>query len=267
MSIKIGSTGYDSIYLGSTKIGSVYLGSTKVYSSTDPYNPLNLPSHTIRIKYEAGNTPSGWLGDTQTLVDADENIWDIYESSNDWSSLFAGWPGSFYTIAVLGANTSGVTNMAALFDSCSFTSVPLFDTSSVTDMSYMFYRCTSLTSVPLFDTSSVTDMSYMFASCSDLTSATLFDTSSATDMSYMFSNCNALTSVSLFDTSSATNTTAMFAGCANVQSGALALYNQASTQTVPPATHTDMFQYCGVSTQSGYAELTQIPSSWGGLGA
>ena len=267
MSIKIGSTGCDSIYLGSTKIGAAYLGNTKVFSSSDPCNPLGLPSHTIRIKYEAGQTPSGWLGDSQTLVDADENIWDIYKSSNDWSGLFVGWPGGFYTESVLGANTTGVTNMSSLFDGCSFTSVPLFDTSSVTDMSDMFYRCLYLTSVPLFDTSSVTDMTNMFNSCSSLTSVPLFDTSSATDMSEMFASCTALTNVPLFDTSSATNTTAMFASCERVQSGALALYNQASTQTTPPATHTNMFMYCGAATLSGRAELEQIPISWGGLGA
>ena len=39
-----------------------------------------------------------------------------------------------------------------------------FDTSSVTDMSYMFYYCFSLSSLNVsnFDTSLVTDMSYMF---------------------------------------------------------------------------------------------------------
>ena len=218
MSIKLGSTSYDSIYLGSTKIGTAYLGSTKVFSSADPYNPLGLPSHTIRIKYEAGNTPS--IGDSQTLVDATENIWDIYNSSNDWSILFhRSFTDRFYLLSVLGANTSGVTNMSSMFASCSvLTSVPLFDTSSVTDMSSMFLDCSALTSVPLFDTSS------------------------------------------------ATNTNGMFYICTNVQSGALALYNQCSTQTNPPASHVDMFTGCGSNTASGTAELAQIPASWGGTG-
>ena len=220
MSIKLGSTGCDSIYLGSTKIGTAYLGSTKVFSSADPYNPLRLPSHTIRIKFEPGNTPSSFLGDSQTLVDANENIWDIYKSSNDWSSLFAGYTTRFYLLSVLGANTTGVTDMSSMFDNCSV-----------------------LTSVSLFDTSSVTNMAGMFVSC------------------------GALTSVPLFDTSSATNTSGMFYGCSNVQSGALALYNQASTQTNPPASHTDMFLNCGSGTTSGAAELAQIPVSWGGTGA
>ena len=120
------------------------------------------------------------------------------------------------------------------------TSVPLFDTSSVTNMRMMFHGCPSLTEVPLLDTSSVTDMSFMFDACRQLTSVPLLDTSSATDMSCMFS------------------------GCTNVQSGALDLYTQASSQTTPPASHTNTFSNCGRDTTTGAAELAQIPASWGG---
>ena len=49
------------------------------------------------------------------------------------------------------------------------------DTSSVTNMNYMFGYCESLTSLDLssFDTSSVTDMDIMFEGCNSLTSLTL----------------------------------------------------------------------------------------------
>jgi hypothetical protein len=56
----------------------------------------------------------------------------------------------------------------------------------------------------------------------------------------------------------------MFAWCYEVQSGALALYNQMSTQITPPAEHTQTFRSCGSHTTTGAAELAQIPSSWGG---
>jgi surface protein len=104
----------------------------------------------------------------------------------------------------------------------------------------MFYYCTSLTSVPLFDTSNVTKMYQMFENCNKLTTIPLFDTSNVTDMDWMFVNC------------------------VNVQSGALALYQQASTQTNPPANHTLTFSNCGRDTQTGSAELAQIPQDWGG---
>ena len=247
-------------------------------------NKLGLPPFTIRVKYKSGKTPS--KGDSQRLVDATENVWDITKNNVNWSILFQG---DLSLIAVFGANSNGVTDMSYMFRGCtSLTSVDLFDTSSVTDMSYMFSYCTSLTSVPLFNTSSVTDMNQMLLSCialtsvplfdtsrvtnmsnmlrgcSSLTSVPLFNTSSVTDMKQMLLGCIALTSVPLFDTSRVTNMSNMFENCTSVESGALTLYQQASTQTNPPANHTDTFKLCGRDTVTGAAELAQIHSSWGG---
>ena len=56
----------------------------------------------------------------------------------------------------------------------------------------MFQRCTSLTSVPLFDTSNVTDMYNMFSGCKKLTSINWeIDMTSCTDCKNMFYNCPA----------------------------------------------------------------------------
>ena len=71
-----------------------------------------------------------------------------------------------------------------------------FDTSSVTNMSYMFYQCTSLQTLYLsnFNTSSATSMFSMFYKCSSLQYLNLsnFDTSSVTDMHEMFFQCTSL---------------------------------------------------------------------------
>ena len=196
------------------KYGSTDDKPTPTPTPVDPLNPLGLPPFTIRAKFQSGKTPT--IGDSQTLVDATENVWDIYKNSTDWSELFA----RNYIIEVLGANTSGVTNMSYTFDRQSYlTSVALFDTSSVTSMSYMFSQCSMLRTIPLFDTSSVTSMSYMFVACN------------------------------------------------YVESGALALYQQASTQATPPTYHLKTFTDCGLRTDTGAAELSQIPSSWGGTAA
>jgi surface protein len=130
----------------------------------------------------------------------------------------------------------------------------------------MFMSCRVLTSVPLFDTSSVTNMTSMFQSCYALASVPLLDTSSVTDMSYMFDSCRVLASIPLFDTSSVTDMSCMFWNCYNVESGALALYQQASSQATVP-THNGAFAECGSGTVTGAAELAQIPSEWGGTGA
>jgi surface protein len=81
-------------------------------------------------------------------------------------------------------------------------------------------------------------------------------------MQDMFRVCSALTSIPLFNTANVTNMSSMFDGCINVQSGALALYQQASTQANPPTSHYYTFYGCGSNTQTGAAELAQIPSDW-----
>ena len=277
MPLKLGSTSIGSLYLGSTKIGQAYLGSTKVYDSTPA-----LPPYTIRLKFTEGVTPTFSKG-TAVQVSTSPNIWDLTYNDTDWAQILYS---KTDLLEVIDANTTGVTNMGDMFNGCSaLTTVPLFDTSSVTNMHNTFSACKSLTTVPLFDTSSVTNMSGMFGSCHALTTVPLFDTSSVTtmlgtfsvcislttvplfdtssvsDIETMFWNCSALTTVPLFNTSSVTYMDMMFYGCTNVQSGALALYQQASTQASPP-THTRCFYNCGVNTVSGAAELAQIPSDW-----
>ena len=122
-------------------------------------------------------------------------------------------------------DTSKMTDMSWMFDNClNLTTLDLsnFDTSNVTNMSYMFSKCQSLTSLDLsnFDTSRVTDMSYMFSYCSRLISLDLssFDTSNVTDMSYMFKDCSGLTLLDLsnFNTSKVTIMGDMFCWCYNL---------------------------------------------------
>ena len=119
-------------------------------------------------------------------------------------------------------DTSQVTNMRYMFYRCSnLTSLDVskFDTSQVTNMYRMFYECNSLTSLDVseFDTSKVTNMNGMFLRCSSLTELDVsnFNTSNVTDMNGIFSSCEKLTSldVSKFDTSKIRNMGGMFSGC------------------------------------------------------
>ncbi len=243
----------------------------------------SLPPYTIRLKYKQGTTPTFSKG-TGVLYDAEQNIWDLTYENTAWIALLSNHTN---LLEVIEANTEGVVNMndmlyncssltsVSLFDTSSVTymkemlykctsliSVPLFNTSNVTDISFMLYECTSLKSVPLFDTSKVTNMASMLRNCTSLASVPLFDTSKVATMSNMFNNCTSLKSVPLFDTSKVTTMNHAFKGCYKVQSGALALYQQASTQTTPPTNHTQTFTNCGRDTETGAAELAQIPSDW-----
>lgn len=298
-------------------------------------DPLNLPPYTIRIKCNKYYDevlgiwvivePHLYNGGTKTLVDSENNIWDVTKVSSDWSGLLAeNWD----LLEVLGANTTGVTNMADMFRNCSsyLLTVPLFDTRSVTNMKGMFSGCCNLTSVPLFNTINVTDMSWMFSKnilglpdVMKIETVPLFDTRNVTNMSHMFYGCGIKT-VPLFDTHNVTNMSNMFSlihspggynsrletlplfdtsnvtdmssmcylqhslktipllntskvtnmdsafdDCTNIETGALALYQQASSQSSPPSSHSYTFRNCGSNTTTGAAELQQIPISWGGL--
>lgn len=160
-------------------------------------------------------------------------------------------------------DTSNVTSMRYTFYDCSsLSSIPWFDTSKVTYIEGMLENCSSVSSVPLYDTSNVVYINNMLANCTSLTSIPLFDTSNVVHMDYMLSECTSLTSLPLFDTSNVKYMGFAFNSCYNVQSGALDLYRQASTQTNPPIYHNYTFTDCGINTQTGSAELAQIPKDW-----
>lgn len=144
----------------------------------------------------------------------------------DWTKTGTAFTNAFYTAF------TGSTNIVSV--------IAAGNTSSITNTQQMFYGCTSLESVVAFDTSAVISMVGMFR------------------------GCTSLAAVPLFDTSSATSIISAFRDCVNVKGGALALYQQASTQTTPPESTVSCFTDCGKNTTTGAAELAQIPTSWGG---
>ena len=125
-------------------------------------------------------------------------------------------------------NTSEVTDMSYMFSRCSsLTSLDVsnFNTEKVTNMYSIFSNCSGLTSLDLsnFNTANVTTMSWMFWGCSGLTSVTFgenFTTANVTDMGDMFSGCSSLTSldVSHFDTANVTYISRMFYNCSSLTS-------------------------------------------------
>ena len=156
-------------------------------------------------------------------------------------------------------NTSKVTNMSWMFFNCtSLTSLDLsnFNTSNVTNMSDMFYKCSSLTTLDLssFNTSNVTNMWQMFASCSSLTSLNLgnFNTSKITDMSDMFNSCSSLTNLDLshFNTSKVTDMSNMFCGCSSLTNLDLSGFNTSNVTNMM-----NMFGGCSSLTNLDLSNL------------
>ena len=279
---------------------SVMLSGTKWVSYNE--GPV-LPAFTMRFKFAETSydpTNDSWgSGTTWTRVSSDPNIWDYKNENTSWGGAFSysnlGSRFSTYdSIYVLGSNTSQVVSFEEAFHEIpNLVSVDYMHTESAGTMKKMFYMCNGLEHVGWMDTSNVTDMSYAFAATFSIgADFPLLDTSNVTDISHMFhaSTISVLPpfdtssvvdmsyfcavdsyymplirSIPAFDTSHVTNISHAFEGCEIVDSGALALYQSASTQSTPPSITTNCFSDCGIQSQTGLAELQQIPSSWGGL--
>ena len=136
-------------------------------------------------------------------------------------------------------NTEKVTDMSCMFYRCSsLTSLDVthFNTANVTNMNCMFWGCSKLTSLDVskFNTAKVTDMSKMFASCSKLTSLYLtnFNTAKVTNMSSMFFGCSSLTSLDVthFNTAEVTDMNRMFFGCSSLTSLDVTHFNTANVK-------------------------------------
>ena len=149
-------------------------------------------------------------------------------------------------------NTEKVTDMRYMFNKCSeLTSLDVtnFNTAKVTDMSYMFSSCKSLTSLDVtkFDTRNVTTMEGMFSSCSKLPSldVTNFNTVNVNNMMRMFAGCNALTSLDVtnFNSENVTNMNRMFNKCSKLPSLDVSNFNTKKVTNM-----SFMFSYCSTLT-------------------
>lgn len=119
-------------------------------------------------------------------------------------------------------DTTNLTNLTNFFSGCSsITTIPglqLWDVSSVTNMSLMFYSCTNFNQ-PLanWDVGGVTNMSQMFHMCTNFNQPLAnWDVSSVTNMRYMFHSCtNFNQSLANWDVSKVTDMNSVLFGCIN----------------------------------------------------
>lgn len=305
MSLSLGNTTIGALYLGSTKVGAAYLGNVKVYESgvgpkvlrfkfKDSFNPLT----------DLTSVPLGsWSQVASDTFDYTYNNteWVWYDNGqkkglfNSMLQSGVNYPMGQHHFDILDGNLQGVTDVSSLFNSAKFCdNVKLRNTGSITSFYYTFaHSKMSLVHLEPLDITSATNMYNWCNSSKYSGEITLYRDSSVAmqpiDLGSGFYNCTlsklnipngmsisngasafyyciSLTEVPLFSTDSCTSVNAMFYDCRNVTSGALSLYTRMSTQATPPATYTNCFHNCGVDTVSGAAELSQIPSSWGGTG-
>lgn len=242
MSLSLGSTTIGSLYLGSTKIGEAYLGSTKVYASLPPAPPERSFVMTFVDGYDLSSHLS-YGYDSMTQVSVSPNVWNVTLSSGRYNYQFASLTSSSDLISVI-ANLQGLGTASS-----------------------MFMAMLGLKEAVVYIGTDITMMDSCFYGCRALEKLTLIGGENVTHYSSMCTRCESLKKVPSINTSSAMTVENMFKGCISVESGSLALYQQLSSQATPPTHYDNCFTDCGSNTVTGAAELSQIPSSWGGTGA
>ena len=174
-------------------------------------------TQTLTFKKNVGETlpeNSAWVEDRQQVATINKNlgngtivhiVFDKSFSTYTPTSLYKFFANLTKLKTITGLeylNTEKVTNMSYMFFNCSsLTSLDVthFNTAKVTNMNRLFAYCSSLTSLDVthFNTAKVTNMNSMFECCSSLTSldVTYFNTANVTGMNNMFYSCSALTTI------------------------------------------------------------------------
>ena len=196
-----------------------------------------------------GDNVPGWYTDHKTDITKvvfDESFKIVHPTTGHyWFSYCE----NLVTIEnISNLNTSEMTDMTYMFYRCKklqSLDVSNFNTENVTDMSNMFRKCENLQSLDVsnFNTAKVKNMDNMFAECSGLQSLDLskFNTENVTNMKFMFYWCDELLSLDVtnFNTAKVENMKGMFYSCSKIQSIDVSSFN---TKNV-----TDMYKmffYC-----------------------
>lgn len=148
-------------------------------------------------------------------------------------------------------NTSDVTRMDYMFYKCEkLRSLDLsgFNTEKVENMKDMFGNCKDLETLNLssFKTNNLTNMSEMFLECNKIAQLDLsgFNTSGVKALDQVFKNCYALESLDLssFDTKLVKDMSSLFENCQSLKT--IYVSDRFSTYMVKYSYSTNMFRYC-----------------------
>lgn len=148
-------------------------------------------------------------------------------------------------------NTSDVTRMDYMFYKCEqLRALDLsgFNTEKVEDMRDMFSNCKNLETLNLssFKTNNLKNMSEMFLECNKIAQLDLsgFNTSGVKALDLVFKNCYALASLDLssFDTKWVTDMSSLFEYCQSLKT--IYVSDRFSTFKVKVNNSTNMFRYC-----------------------
>lgn len=191
------------------------------------------PQQTQDVSEWQDGSVLAWMEDDALIIAADGTI----KAPTDCSYMF-----------------DDLENLTAIhFNGC-------LDTSLVTNMSGMFFGCSSLTYLDLssFDTRNVRDMSCMFEWCEWLKAVDLssFDTANVEDMTAMFGACYSMDrlDISSFDTACVKKAERMFWCCSALKNLRVTVLNMSNVTSSE-----DMFGLCQALD---IGKITFLPENW-----
>ncbi len=235
-------SGYDNTKLGKQTITVEFSGLTTTYeiSVVDkdaPHAIYDAKSKTMTFYYGKHKEDATLIGcygyNNITNPDAENAEKVVFDKSfaNYKPTSCSNWFSGYSNITEIVdmekyLNTGKVTDMTCMFYGCSSLknlNLSNFNTEEVTNMKSLFYGCSKLETINLtnFNTTNVLGMDYMFCGCSSLTDIDVsgFDTRNVTIMYEMFGSCEQLTSLDLsnFNTSNVNDMWGMFANCTKLK--------------------------------------------------
>jgi hypothetical protein len=226
MSLNLGNTNIGKIYLGNTKIAEAYLGSSKVYElAKKPYLVFEFSVNDFVPTTNLLNSNYRSIS-TWTQVSSSPNRWKLELSKFGKVSLNSVL---YYGLCFLFSDTY---------------------TSTAVNPGFLVPENLGNGTCKLIDSGNL-----------DITDS---DNVICESMDRMFSNCTGLTYITPLHCSNVQNVGGIFQGCTEVTEGALAQYTWFNTYGVNINNHSGTFTNCGSNTQTGTAELAQIPVGWGG---
>lgn len=238
MALKIGSTSIGAFYLGSTKIAQAYIGSVKVYeSSVAPVLPYLVFEFTA-----SGFVPTADPNPTHGLVESSSyaigytsrfGTWtQVSSSPNRWK--WEGWDYSYID------NLYGIPWAFAFQEGNTGTLFSQLTSANLGGGTCKIIDCGG------FDYVDINNHTFQ-------------------SMDRCFGPATALTEFATMQTPNTLVTVnSLFYGATNVVDGALDQYTYWSTYNTNISNHSATFKDCGSNTQTGLAELNQIPVGWGG---
>lgn len=214
-----------------------------------------------------------------TQVSSSPNIWDATIDKVDWRDAFRNkLDASNAPYHIIATGELHINELGFAFDGAEYlqSSVDWYMpiASYLSRSSFVFKDCIRLENAPyvLGAEPMVNNLQGLFKGCSSLQSVGNYNVDIVGIGA--FEDCTSLTEIpaSFYTLPQGTSTYSvdrMFKGCVNISSGIYDAYDYWRKQHTPYPeafprirSHSETFASCGINTQSGAAELAQIPSDW-----